>query len=511
MGWFTSKPKNNAPKSGAHGNSRWGSVDDLNKIGAFTKDAGLPVGFLNGQQFYHPARRKPHGLVLGGTGTGKTTRIFAPIYLSDAASKMSFVTVDTARDISAIGLPHRSTLGPSHLVDPADMMRGLDLGTTKPACYSPTADFLKVNDRLRFASRAERLTTMNVGMPSGDGHYFYTMARRAVQGATMGMAAHAPKNCNLPAIAKLFNGDFFSWVRWLLREPGIDPFIFDLLRPFLFKEGKEHEVKSVPDVINTICAEMKWIFNAAISESLHHSDFSFARLAHEVGTVTLCAPLDLLADGFDRWLSMILGCALTELQETPGPVPVVFILDELAQYCSEEVSKIVSRIYATGRKYNLRVYCAATSVGQLEKDCFQHGRHQDVLGNSGVIHVLNVSDPESSRFVKELSGEKTEIDVSWSYNSGTGSGSSRSVSRSQRGAPVIRQEQCRAIEDDSQAVLLDGCPHLIYAQTKSYQDVPHLAKRAGQNPFWKKQQAAKAKAKPRKKVDEVAILTKIWR
>jgi type IV secretory pathway TraG/TraD family ATPase VirD4 len=377
------------------------------------------------------------------------------------------------------------------------------------------ADYLRVLDRLRFPSRSEKLGGMCIPTNGSHDRFFYKMAKRAIQGAIMALARHSPKNSNLPAVAKLFNDDFFAWVRWLLQDPGIDGFIRDLLRPFLVDKGKEFELKSLLDVINTVASEMTWILNEAISDSLKRPDFSFARLAHEVGTVTLCAPLNLLDDGFDRWLSMVLGCALSELQDTPGPVPTVFILDELAQYCSETVSKIVARIYATGRKYNLRVYCAATSVGQLEKDCFQHGRHQDVLGNSGVIHILNVSDPESSRFIKELGGEKTEY--SYSRTSGyqtnaSGGGNTSSTTRTPHSVPVIRQESVRAIADDSQVVLLDQCPYLIYARTKRYTEIPKLAARAGKNIFFNDNNPRVKARKPKrkKKVDEVALLLKAY-
>lgn len=319
--WFGKKePKHKPPDSGAQANFRWGNADDIARIGGF-EEVGLPVGFIEDKPFYHPARRKPHGLVLGNTGTGKTTRVFAPLALSDAASKMSIVAVSTAADWAGICLRYRSKLGPSWRLDPADMLAGLDLGSTKAAGYSPTADFLSASDRLRFPARSERLTGMCIRSHQGHDRFFYSMAQRALQGAIMAQVHYAPKNCDLPAVAKLFNGDFFAWVRWFLRAPDIDPFIRDLLRPFLVEQGKEFELKSLLDVINTVASEMKWILNEALSNSLRSPDFSFARFACEVCTATLCVPQNLLADGFDRWLSMAIGCALSQLQDSPGEVP----------------------------------------------------------------------------------------------------------------------------------------------------------------------------------------------
>jgi type IV secretory pathway TraG/TraD family ATPase VirD4 len=177
---------------------------------------------------------------------------------------------------------------------------------------------------------------------------------------------------------------------------------------------------------------------------------------------------------------------------------------------SEELSETIARIYATGRKYNLRVYVAVTSLHQLE-ECFPNGGHHDVLGNSGVIHMLNVSDPETSRFIKDMSGEKTAVSISRSSSSQSGmhgSSSSNSSTATPHGVPVIRAEQVRGIADNSQVVLLDQCPYLIYAETKSYLEIPQLASRAGKNPFWIDGPAPKPKRRKRKKVDEVAILLK---
>jgi hypothetical protein len=74
-----------------------------------------------------------------------------------------------------------------------------------------------------------------------------------------------------------------------------------------------------------------------------------------------------------------------------------------------------------------------------------------------------------------------------------------------KGVPVIRQEEVRGIDDDSQVVLLDQCPHLVFAQTKIYLDIPELAARAGKNPYFHKSRPFKP---TRQRVDEVAHLLK---
>jgi type IV secretory pathway TraG/TraD family ATPase VirD4 len=179
---------------------------------------------------------------------------------------------------------------------------------------------------------------------------------------------------------------------------------------------------------------------------------------------------------------------------------------------SEGLSKLISRLFTTGRKYNLRVYVSVTSTSQLQ-DCFPKGRHHDVLGNAGVVQIFNISDPESSRFLKEVAGEKTAYSRSTSRSSQSGpqgSSSSSSSTTTAVGVPVIRQEEVRGIPKDCQAVILDECPHVLFAETKGYWEIPETAKRAGENPFFDKEKSGKAKPKRRKKVDEVAILLKAY-
>ena len=66
----------------------------------------------------------------------------------------------------------------------------------------------------------------------------------------------------------------------------------------------------------------------------------------------------------------------------------------------------------------------------------------------------------------------------------------------------------RAIPDDCQLVLLDKVPYLIYAEKRSFLDVPEHRARAGKNPFWNDPAPEAPRIVEKKKVDEVAILLK---
>jgi type IV secretory pathway TraG/TraD family ATPase VirD4 len=372
MGWFTRKKPNRPPDNGAYPNARWGDKDDLDGIGAF-EPKGLPIGYFEGTEFYDGAplsdkETKPHRTIIGDTGSWKTTGLYVPLALHDATKDFNLIGVDTAGDYSSLILPWRSKLGRSYVVDPSNMLDEIDIGSSVRAQWSPTADFLNATDPLELPSRAETVTAFTSRSHRGNSEtatFFSSLSQRAIQGAIMAQALHAPKNATLPDIIKLFNGDFLGWVRWLFKEKDIAPAIRDLLHPFHVPEKRQFEQKSIIDVIHTVSSETKWILNAAIARSLSGSDFSYAPSTDDVFTVTLCAPLHLLADGYDRFLAMHLGCAATQLQSKRRAKGTIIICDELAQYCSDAISETIARLFATGRKYKCRIFIAVTSLSQL--------------------------------------------------------------------------------------------------------------------------------------------------
>lgn len=65
---------------GSYGTGKFGSKDDMRDAGFFAgNDSGLPVGFMDNEQYLHDGEE--HALVMGATGTGKTAFGLGPIIL----------------------------------------------------------------------------------------------------------------------------------------------------------------------------------------------------------------------------------------------------------------------------------------------------------------------------------------------------------------------------------------------------------------------------------------------
>jgi len=517
MGWFKREPKNLPPDSGAYPDFRWENGDQLTALKAFDPTVGPLVGFFNGRPFYHPAGMSPHALILGKTGVGKTTKVGVPLVLSDFVSKMSLFAVDVSGDFGGMILDYRSKLGPSFLMDPSNMFKGVKLGSTKRVGYNPMKDYLCAGDKLRFASRSAKLTRYITRNDAGHDRFFYTMSQRLMKGVIMATAKHARAHATLPEVMKVFNEDHvLDWVRRFFKQDGADPLIRQILAPFHVPQSKEYELKSILDVVNTIGSETTWILDEAITDFLNRDELRVKRFEEEICTGVLAVPLELLDDDYDRLISMVMGCFLSQFQRFgKRKTPILFWFDEAASYCSEAVAKLITKIYRTGRKYNLRVFIAVTALKDLE-DCFKHGLHHSIINNSGLIQVLNVSDADSTEWVKKLSGEKTAYSTSRTRSSQSGygpnsGGSSTSTTTTPHTVPVIRSYELRGISQNSQIVMMDECKHLIFAETKVFKDIPGIAARAGENPFWDaKPEKVKKPSNRKKKVDEVAILLKAY-
>ena len=503
-------PRFTPPDSGANPNARWARRWDLENIAEGRANAfepfGLPVGEFEGQTFYDSGILKTHRTIFGGSGSGKTS-LYAKILLSDQARDKNVITVALAEDLPAITLPWRSKVSDSYVVDPSGMLAdaGVDIGDSELARWGPHADYLSVSKPKIFPSRAEGLTSY-LSRDDGREKFFLPMSQRVIQGVTMAKAIHDPQHATLPDIIKIFNGDFFGWVRWAF-EQDLDPRVRDLLHPFHLPKGKEFDVRSIFDCINTVAAETKWLLNAAIANSVSGSDYSYTPPEKYPQTITLCAPLSQLKNGYDRLLAMHIGCATDQIQAQPNKRGTIIICDELARYCTDEIAKSLSRLFSTARKYNCSVMVSATSLGQLESECFRHGTHHDVIGNSSVIHYLNVSDAQTTTDIKNSAGDRIAYTQSRTSGTSADGKSTSSTTINPKEVPLIRQTEVRSVSTECQIVKMDGCAPLIFAEKRGPWDIPELKERSGKNPFWNE---PKKKPEPETKPDVVDKILKMY-
>ena len=104
---------------------------------------------------------------------------------------------------------------------------------------------------------------------------------------------------------------------------------------------------------------------------------------------------------FNRWLRLVLTSALDEMTETldPPPLPVCFMLDELATL--GHVQPIENAIgLAAG--YGVQLICVFQDVAQM-RDLYK-GRWASFIGNAGVRALFSLDDYDTAKYWSDFVG-----------------------------------------------------------------------------------------------------------
>ena len=104
---------------------------------------------------------------------------------------------------------------------------------------------------------------------------------------------------------------------------------------------------------------------------------------------------------FNRWLRLVLTSALDEMTDTldPPPLPVCFMLDELATL--GHVAAVENAVgLAAG--YGVQLLCVFQDVAQM-RDLYK-GRWASFIGNAGVRALFNLDDFDTAEYWSNFIG-----------------------------------------------------------------------------------------------------------
>src|SRR5208282_1755100 len=96
---------------------------------------------------------------------------------------------------------------------------------------------------------------------------------------------------------------------------------------------------------------------------------------------------------FNRWLRLVLTSALDEMTDklNPPPLPVCFMLDELATLGHLEA---VENAIGLAAGYGIQIVSVFQDVAQM-RDLYG-GRWASFIGNSGVCAIFNIQDYDTA-------------------------------------------------------------------------------------------------------------------
>jgi type IV secretory pathway TraG/TraD family ATPase VirD4 len=228
-----------------------------------------------------------------------------------------------------------------------------------------------------------------------------------------------------------------------------------------FAEENAKDSKEVADVLSTATRYTDFVGNETIAQSLEGHVFDFASLKETPGTVSIILPMEHMHT-CGRWLSVMIASALHELwRKGRGKVPVVIILDELAQYGSIDI--LIAAMNAA-RNFGIILVAMVQQLSDLE---VMYGKQSNSFINGASWKIFYSSDDMATRgLVEKLAGTTTVKVPNISFSESKG-GSSSTVSYGEHAVPLKSGYEVGLIPPDEFLLKISGLP-IIEARRKPY-------------------------------------------
>jgi type IV secretion system protein VirD4 len=458
------------------GSARFAEATDLRKAGLFKRE-GIPIGNSGGRALHYPG--VSHILTIAGARKGKGATLLCNALLS---VKGSCVVIDPKAELASITGAYRRRLGNVLVVNPfgieKDSLKGL-----KPARFNPM-DILDPS-LAAFHAGCDKLAAALVWDDGNSDKHWSTSARLLVSGVIAALARHGRADeKNLVALARVISGDVVGFCQAAVQAT-TDPFIIQKLSRFAAPNAKDS--REIQDVIATAIAQLGFIGNHAIAESLKGSDFRFRDLRRKRGTtIYIVLPLYLL-DVCDKYFRLIMEVFLAELlseQERGKGRPVLAIVDEMAQL-GPHMKSLENAMGMAAGAAGLQIWCVLQNLSQL-KGMFPN-TWETFIQNS-ISLWFGANDQRTRDYVSQLAGTREIVSPSRSVTIDHHSGEPHvSDSGSVHTQPLLPPHAVGQLAPDEMIAFVDGVScGPVKAKRKFYFRCAELWGKYRPNPYFKK-------------------------
>jgi type IV secretion system protein VirD4 len=204
---------------------------------------------------------------------------------------------------------------------------------------------------------------------------------------------------------------------------------------------------------------------AAVTES---SNFNPADMRHEKTTLYLMANSDLL-EASSRWVSLTISAIVNTCAQTSGPVPVTFIIDELANLPYMAIISKSLTLYA-GKGVQLWGLCQGREA-LLDKGYSDH-TIKNFETQSGLLHMWSIKETDLLQDIEKWSGNMAVAVRGTTQGGGQVSSASFGIQEQKR--PVLQSEDIMAVGEGKQLIRTNGA-HLYIADRVPWFKVPRWA------------------------------------
>jgi type IV secretion system protein VirD4 len=363
--------------------SRFATNDETT---ALQNPNGAPYGYVQGRPYF--LNTEKHILIQASTRSGKGVAVIIPRLLLYPGSM--FVLDPKGENARATGRRRAELNGKVHYLDPFGI-------SGKPKSrFNPLSRFTPHN----MEAESKALAAALVLADTRD-HWI-----AAGQQLLASIIMHVYTSPNIPPEKK----DLVTVRRYLLErvkptlKAMVDSEVAGGMLAALAQSFLNTPEKELGSIISTAQRETEILDNPDVAKSLlaagEGDEVDFADWHTGTMTVFLCLAAPKFPV-FSRWLRLVLTSALDEMTEKlrPPPLPVVFMLDELATL--GHLSTVENAI-GLSAGYGVQIVTVFQDVAQM-RDLYK-GRWTSFVGNAGVRVLFNLDDFETAEYWSKFIG-----------------------------------------------------------------------------------------------------------
>jgi len=410
--WLRNEPLPDIPPDDSKG-ARFATRDETLALIRLTDPAAMAFGYADGPPLF--LKTDKHILIMASTRSGKGVTLIIPHLLRYQGS--AFVLDPKGENAKATIRQRRQINNKVHVLDPFGIT-GLP-----QARFNPLSRFTPEN--MEAESKALAAALFVVGERERD---HWTASGQQLLAAIILYVYVSPnvppEKKDLPTVRRQLLGSLKNTLNEMMTINAADGLLSDLA--FSFLETPEREFGSI---VSTAQRQTEILDNpfmiACLSATGKGDEVDFKAWKTGTMTVYLCLSAPKFPT-FNRWLRLLLTSALDEMTDTlaPPPLPVCFMLDELATLGHLAA---VENAVGLAAGYGIQLVSVFQDVAQM-RDLYK-GRWASFIGNAGVRALFNLDDFESAEYWSKFVGGRlvetrsTQQDV-YGYSKGDNVGES---------------------------------------------------------------------------------------
>ncbi len=384
--WLRNEPLPAAPPDDSRG-ARLATAQEVAALQHAGAPEAMAFGHIGSPLFL---RTDKHVLIMASTRSGKGVTLIIPHLLRYQGS--AFVLDPKGENAKATGRQRAMLNDKVHYLDPFGI-------SGKPQSrFNPLSRFTP--DNMEAESKALAAALFVVGDRERD--HWTASAQQLVAAVILFVyvAAEIPKSQkDLPAVRKILLGALPAALNAMTKIDAADGLLRDLAISFLDTPEKEFG-----SIVSTAQRQTEILDNpymiACLSASGKGEEVDFKAWHTGTMSVFLCLSAPKFPV-FNRWLRLVLTSALDEMTDrlSPPPLPVCFMLDELATLGHLTT---VENAVGLAAGYGIQLVSVFQDVAQM-RDLYK-GRWASFIGNAGVRALFNLDDYETAEYWSKFIG-----------------------------------------------------------------------------------------------------------